>query len=603
MEYNIQKYNFFQNGKDYVVSTGLVGDRIRITCQENLSLDGPFYCNEFTLYDLRVANQFFNLTQSPVEALNEINKGIERQKSALKPGINDTMLFIGYLVIGTDNDIYNLILKRDFDPNRYGVFTPPKSNAVDLVLTTNYQVDGERLLMAEKRAGDLQREQTFIEEELNKTIPEINKLKKITIDIEEENALIRERIKILQKQLEQRKYNVIRLKEENMNLKRENLNLNNRIKNQEDVIRNKQAIQTNVKVPERRNIYPGQSAVTSKFEQTALRTFLPRTGAKPTTDEYPKNINYTTTIPVTPTQIITNTDVYDNVETQYLQPIYQQPQIIQQQPQIIQQQPQPIILKVEQPIITISPQKQLRSSNYSISSHNSYKNPTYRAYLTSPKNVIYKNRVNPPNNYKNLSNNQNNNKDVPYSSSGVANNKDVPYSSSGKAINKDAPYSSSGMTNLNTNNVPYTNRTGQNELVTLNDKIMYNNPYSGGTSQNKLITLNDKIMHKSNPNRDINNGQISNKLKNEGYTSINGVGNPNINTNNAGYNSQMANIQGNSLNYSKPVGSRLPQANLGNYSGKLFGSNNNSQKRNNSQTKDSKDSLIIGYSSYQPEKK
>ena len=332
-----------------------------------------------------------------------------------------------------------------------------------------------------------------------------------------------------------------------MNLKRENLNLNNRIKNQEDIIRNKQAIQNSVKVPERRNIYPGQSAVTSKFEQTALRTFLPRTGAKPTTDEYPKNINYTTTIPVTPTQIITNTDVYDNVETQYLQPIYQQPQIIQQQPQ-------PIILKVEQPIITISPQKQLRSSNYSISSHNSYKNPTYRAYLTSPKNAIYKNRVNPPNNYKNLSNNQNNNKDVPYSSSGVVNNKDVP-------------------------------------------------SYSGGTGQNKLVTLNDKIMHNSNPNRDIDNGQISNKLKNEGYTSINGVGNPNINTNNAGYNSQMANIQGNSLNYSKPVGSRLPQANLGNYSGKLFGSNNNSQKRNNSQTKDSKDSLIIGYSSYQPEKK
>ena len=49
MEYNIQKYQFHQNGKDYLVSTGLVGDKIRITCQENLTLDGPFYCNEFAL--------------------------------------------------------------------------------------------------------------------------------------------------------------------------------------------------------------------------------------------------------------------------------------------------------------------------------------------------------------------------------------------------------------------------------------------------------------------------------------------------------------------------------------------------------------------------
>ena len=53
MEYNIKKYQFHQNEKDYVVSTGLIYDRIRITCQENLIFDGPFYSNEFSLYDLR----------------------------------------------------------------------------------------------------------------------------------------------------------------------------------------------------------------------------------------------------------------------------------------------------------------------------------------------------------------------------------------------------------------------------------------------------------------------------------------------------------------------------------------------------------------------
>ena len=129
------------------------------------------------------------------------------------------MIFMGYLIIGTDNDIYNLVLRRDFEPNRYGIFTPPTTNASDLVLATNYKVDGERLKSAEANEGDLQREQTVIEEELSNAIPEINKMKKISIDIEEENALIKERIKILQKQLEQRKYNVIRLKQENATLK------------------------------------------------------------------------------------------------------------------------------------------------------------------------------------------------------------------------------------------------------------------------------------------------------------------------------------------------------------------------------------------------
>ena len=105
MEYNTQKYQFNQDGRYYVVSTGLVGNRIRITCQENLALDGPFYSNEFALEDLRHENLFFMLIQTPEEALLEINKGIERQKSGLSPGQNDTMIFIGYLVIGTDNDV------------------------------------------------------------------------------------------------------------------------------------------------------------------------------------------------------------------------------------------------------------------------------------------------------------------------------------------------------------------------------------------------------------------------------------------------------------------------------------------------------------------
>ena len=180
--------------------------------------------------DLKAANQFFRLTQTLEEALNEINKGIERQKTGLKAELNDIMQFLGYLVIGTDNDVYNLVLRRDYEPNKYGVFTPPASGTADLVLATNYHNDGARLNLAEKNAGDLQRDESAIKEELSAAIPEINKLKKISIDIEEENALIKERLRILQKQLEEKKFRVNRLKEENVNLKRDNLNLNNYIK-------------------------------------------------------------------------------------------------------------------------------------------------------------------------------------------------------------------------------------------------------------------------------------------------------------------------------------------------------------------------------------
>ena len=395
MEYNIRKYQFNQNGKDYVVSTGLIYDRIRITCQENLALDGPFYSNEFSLYDLQNIHQFFKITQTPEEALREINKGIERQKTGLKLGSDDIMHFLGYLVIGTDNDVFILNLKRNYDPNKYGIFTPPSNYAADLVLSTDYKVDGTRLNFSEINAGNLQQEQTMIEEELDRVIPQINKLKKLSMDIEEENALIKERIRLLQKKMEEKKYNVFRLKEENADLKRENQRLMNIIADKENAIRNKQAIQTKIQVKPRPNINPQASAVVSKFEQSALRTYFPRTGAKYNTEEYSNqnynyNYNYTYNTEITPYTYNISNQI--PVQTQVLPTIYQVPQ--------------PVIVNVQQPVINYSQYTpSLRLSNRSNISYNN----TYKAYLKTPsKDVVYQNKVLNPNlsniNKNNISN-------------------------------------------------------------------------------------------------------------------------------------------------------------------------------------------------------
>ena len=410
MEYNIRKYQFHQNGKDYVVSTGLVYDHIRITCQENLALDGPFYSNEFSLYDLQNTHQFFKLTQTPEEALKEINKGIERQKTGLKLGTNDIMHFLGYLVIGTDNDVFVLNLKRNFESNKYGIFTPPSTGAADLILSTDYKVDGQRLNRGEINAGNLQRDQTMIEEELDRLIPQINKLKRISIDIHEENALIKERIRILQKKLEEKKYNVFRLKEENANLKRENQNLINSITEQENAIRNKQALQTQIQIKQRPNINQQSSAVVSKFEQPALRTFFPRTGAKLNIEGYNSNqdynyINQIYTPPIT-TEITsypyTTQNTYENItyetpiQAQTLPTIYQAPQ------------PQPVIYNPPQPYINPSPSSTLRLSN---KTNSSYNNKVYRVYLKSPSKYNPSKLINPNLNKKNeinISTNNNN---------------------------------------------------------------------------------------------------------------------------------------------------------------------------------------------------
>ena len=220
------------------------------------------------------------------------------------------------------------------------------------------------------------------------------------MDIHEENALIKERIRILQKKLEEKKYNVFRLKEENANLKRENQNLINSITEQENDIRNKQAIQTQIQIKQRPNINQQSSAVVSKFEQPALRTFFPRTGAKPNIEGYNSNqdYNYINQIyrpPITTeitTYPYTTQDTYENIsyetpiQTQTLPTIYQVPQ------------PQPVIYNVPQPYINPSPSSTLRLSN---KTNSSYNNKVYRVYLKSPSEYNPSKLINPNLNKKN----------------------------------------------------------------------------------------------------------------------------------------------------------------------------------------------------------
>ena len=514
MEYNTQKYQFNQDGRDYVVSTGLVGNRVRITCQENFGRDGPFYSNEFTLEDLRHAHQFFMISQTPEEALMEINKGIERQKSGLSQGQNDTMSLLGYLVIGTDHDVYNLLLRRDYEPNKYGIFTPPSTGAADLVLQSNYQVDGGRLNAFEKQAGDLQRVETFLEQELNQVIPEINKLRKISLDIKEENALIKERLKILQQQLEDRKRCVFKLKEENEALKRGNQELSNYIKTQENSIREKQSMQQTIRIRSRPNIMPGKSAITSKFEQSAVRTFFPRTAIKPITEDYIQKNHY---IAPAPAPVVSEVIIEQSPTTQYsIQNKVLKPRVL---PTIYQAE------KILDPIVTDNPNIAYASKQ----NNNLYNIPSYNS---NTYNDLDHNSGNINNNY-------------------ISNEKDIPYSSFSSRPIQNAAYTSSRMApgNNNIQDTAYSShKTRDKELnipyssAKVSENYGNDLPYSSNKTRNKELNTpytSSRIGFKAG-DAPYSSSQIMNK--NDKY------------------------IQGNTINpkgsrapnYNKPKGSRAP---------------------------------------------
>ena len=98
-EYNIQTYELNQEGRDFILTTGLVHDSIRVTCREHIEISGPYYMGEFSLSELSSIHKYFFLTESIEAAQLEINKAIERQKCGVKDE-GEILKIIIYLIIG-----------------------------------------------------------------------------------------------------------------------------------------------------------------------------------------------------------------------------------------------------------------------------------------------------------------------------------------------------------------------------------------------------------------------------------------------------------------------------------------------------------------------
>ena len=75
-----QRYQVIQDDKDFIISTRLIGDKVRIECQDNNYESSPIYSRDYTLLELTSFSEIFNFTPSVAEVQNELNNAIERQE-------------------------------------------------------------------------------------------------------------------------------------------------------------------------------------------------------------------------------------------------------------------------------------------------------------------------------------------------------------------------------------------------------------------------------------------------------------------------------------------------------------------------------------------
>ena len=299
-EYNIQKYELNQEGNDYILTTGLINDNIKITCRDQKEPTRTYYTNQFSLSDLSSKNIYFKLCESIEAAQIEINKAIERQKCGVKEEGNIIIVFI-YFTIGTDRTNLSLkLLKQEDELHQIKQEQPNYIGKSNLENRLNYPQDEQRLKNLEETSIGFKNTQDELHQQLEQLIQQSMQLINETYFLQEDNAKLKERIKIIRTDNTLRKDDLIKLRNENRILKEENVKLNNDNSILEQKLKNKQ--ENNVKDLEENNRKTqtienndpddGPIARTTKFEKSEVQTFVSRPTIRPAGQSYQENNDF-----------------------------------------------------------------------------------------------------------------------------------------------------------------------------------------------------------------------------------------------------------------------------------------------------------------------
>ena len=98
MSSNIQRFQLTQGGKNYILTSQIDGEFVKITCVESNVENSPMYIGRFALSQLQQLNKRFNKMTTIKEAQEFLNQSIEKQKVNVEYKgnlLNVTLYFLG----------------------------------------------------------------------------------------------------------------------------------------------------------------------------------------------------------------------------------------------------------------------------------------------------------------------------------------------------------------------------------------------------------------------------------------------------------------------------------------------------------------------------
>ena len=244
------RYQVTQDGKDYILSTVIINDKIRIECQDNNFTPIPTYYKDYSLKDLNSFSEIFKLIPTIVEAQNELNNAIEQQQVKLTNRnefmeISFTVQISNYV----QEIIFQLPMRSTSSGSPVANISPPAITAVEdedypdctystqpnvpvqvqvpqqvyqrTEQTYEYPLDHDRINKIESNSNLIKENHEQLKQLLNDLKMKIHMIKKQTGDIRKENGILNMKTLELKKQYNNLIEAEAALRTENDDLRRE----------------------------------------------------------------------------------------------------------------------------------------------------------------------------------------------------------------------------------------------------------------------------------------------------------------------------------------------------------------------------------------------
>lgn len=186
-ETKVERYQLDQDGKQFILSVSIIGDRIRFHAKDSLHPDGATYIQEYSVDELKLRSNFFSNVSNVYEAQDVFDKAIVNQKVGIVEEPNNfTLVF--YLTNGDEKEKVNMALAYSSGKQYLN------TNIVD------YGAGNNRLDILQLDNHKIKDDQISIKEQMEKILLETQMVRNDSMILKEENKRLRERIRQLELQ-------------------------------------------------------------------------------------------------------------------------------------------------------------------------------------------------------------------------------------------------------------------------------------------------------------------------------------------------------------------------------------------------------------------